>query len=163
MPYHTPGLSLTQWRGDPQFGLLVRAGLKLGGTLARKVAAKLIRPSTAVARTVAGGAAAAGAVALARRAAPGPRGGIPLPFGRRFRPGRIFPGGRPAFTAEQRPAGFHWSESAGDWVKNRRMNVTNSRALRRAIRRARGFAKLAKKVLTFVAAKAPAGRPKFKA
>jgi hypothetical protein len=32
-------------------------------------------------------------------------------------------------------------------VKSRRMNVGNARALRRAIRRARGFAKLAGRVL----------------
>lgn len=47
-------------------------------------------------------------------------------------------------------------------VKSRRMNVTNVRALRRSIRRANGFAKLARKVMTFVNAKAPKGRAKFK-
>ena len=47
-------------------------------------------------------------------------------------------------------------------VKSRRMNVTNVRALRRAVRRASGFAKLARRVLTFVSAKAPKGRAKFK-
>lgn len=47
-------------------------------------------------------------------------------------------------------------------VKSRRMNVTNVRALRRSIRRASGFAKLARKVMTFVNAKAPKGRAKFK-
>lgn len=44
----------------------------------------------------------------------------------------------------------------------RRMNVTNVKALRRAIRRARGFAKLARKVLTFPISKPPAGRALFK-
>jgi len=47
-------------------------------------------------------------------------------------------------------------------VKSRRLNVANPRALRRAIRRAQGFAKLAKRVMTFVSAKAPKGRAKFK-
>lgn len=47
-------------------------------------------------------------------------------------------------------------------VKSRRMNVTNVRALRRAVRRATGFAKLARRVMTFVNAKAPKGRAKFK-
>lgn len=47
-------------------------------------------------------------------------------------------------------------------VKSRRLNVANPRALRRAIRRAQGFAKLARRVMTFVSAKAPKGRAKFK-
>lgn len=44
----------------------------------------------------------------------------------------------------------------------RRMNVANPKALRRAIRRAHGFAKLARKVLTFPISKPPKGRPLFK-
>lgn len=47
-------------------------------------------------------------------------------------------------------------------VKSRRLNVANPRALRRAIRRAQGFSKLARRVMTFVSAKAPKGRAKFK-
>jgi len=47
-------------------------------------------------------------------------------------------------------------------VTNRRLNVANPRALRRSIRRAQGFAKLARRVMTFVNAKAPKGRAKFK-
>src|SRR3972149_5669759 len=45
-------------------------------------------------------------------------------------------------------------------VKSRRLNVANPRALRRAIRRAQGFSKLARRVMTFVSAKAPKGRVK---
>lgn len=47
-------------------------------------------------------------------------------------------------------------------VKSRRLNVANPRALRKAIRRAQGFSKLARRVMTFVSAKAPKGRGKFK-
>jgi len=47
-------------------------------------------------------------------------------------------------------------------VKSRRMNVTNVRALRKAIRRATGFAKLSRRVLSFVQAKAPTGKALFK-
>lgn len=47
-------------------------------------------------------------------------------------------------------------------VKTRRMNIANGRALRRAVRRAQGFAKMARRVMTFVSAKAPKGRAKFK-
>jgi hypothetical protein len=42
------------------------------------------------------------------------------------------------------------------------MRVTNPRALRRAIRRATGFARLARRVLHFVGPKAPRGRAVFK-
>jgi hypothetical protein len=47
-------------------------------------------------------------------------------------------------------------------VRRRRMNVANVKALRRAIRRAHGFAKLSRKVLTFPISKPPRGRPLFK-
>jgi len=47
-------------------------------------------------------------------------------------------------------------------VRSRRLNVANVRALRRAIRRATGFAKLSRRVLSFVQAKAPKGKPVFK-
>jgi len=47
-------------------------------------------------------------------------------------------------------------------VKNRRMNVANPRALRRAIRRAHGFAKLARRVLSYPISKPPKGRALFK-
>lgn len=47
-------------------------------------------------------------------------------------------------------------------VKNRRMRVTNPRALRRAIRRATGFARLARRVLHFTSPRAPRGRALFK-
>lgn len=44
----------------------------------------------------------------------------------------------------------------------RRMNVGNVKALRRAIRRAKGFEKLSRQVLRFVSAKPPKGRAVFK-
>lgn len=46
--------------------------------------------------------------------------------------------------------------------RRRRMNVANPKALRRAIRRAHGFAKLARSVLSFPISKPPRGRPLFK-
>jgi len=57
---------------------------------------------------------------------------------------RVLPGGM---------TGYH---------RHRRMNVTNVRALRRAIRRAHGFAKLARSVMTFPIQKPPKGRALFK-
>lgn len=58
--------------------------------------------------------------------------------------------------------GFHISKHTGQMVRNRRMRVTNPRALRRAIRRANGFARLAKRVLHFTSPRAPRGRAVFK-
>ncbi len=46
--------------------------------------------------------------------------------------------------------------------RRRRMHVTNMKALRRAIRRAHGFAKIARRVLHFTSPRAPRGRPLFK-
>lgn len=45
---------------------------------------------------------------------------------------------------------------------HRRMRVTNVKALRRAIRRARGFEKLARKVMHFVSPRHPKGRAVFR-
>ncbi len=59
--------------------------------------------------------------------------------------------------------GFHVSRRTGQLVKNRRMRVTNPRALRRAIRRATGFARLARRVLHFTSPRPPRGRAIFKA
>jgi len=47
--------------------------------------------------------------------------------------------------------------------KRRRMNIGNARALRRAIRRARGFEKLARKVMGFTSPRKPKGRSYFRA
>lgn len=44
----------------------------------------------------------------------------------------------------------------------RRMNVANVKALRRAIRRAHGFAKLSRKVMTYPIVRPPKGRALFK-
>jgi hypothetical protein len=46
--------------------------------------------------------------------------------------------------------GFHISRKSGRLVRNRRMRVTNPKALRRALRRAHGFAKLAMRTIHLV-------------
>lgn len=66
----------------------------------------------------------------------------------------------PAMTAGMR--GMHVSKRTGAVVRNKRMRVTNPKALRRAIRRANGFARLARKVLRFTSPRAPKGRAVFK-
>ncbi len=46
--------------------------------------------------------------------------------------------------------GFHISRKSGKLVRNRHMRVTNPKALRRALRRAHGFAKLAMRTIHLV-------------
>ncbi len=62
--------------------------------------------------------------------------------------------------------GYHMSRphtgTVPHMVRNRRMRPTNPAALRRAIRRANGFARLAKRVLHFTSPRAPRGRAVFK-
>lgn len=100
------------------------------------------------------GAAGGGRVAAAP---PGAPPGLPAP------PGAIggavsFPGGTTVSVAGvlpthaglvgHTPAGYHLDKKTGTrWVKNRRMNVANPRALRKALRRTDGFVKLAKRSL----------------
>lgn len=54
----------------------------------------------------------------------------------------------PGFGRAER--GMHVSRKTGKMVRNRRMNVCNPRALRRSIRRATGFARLAMKTIHLI-------------
>ncbi len=57
------------------------------------------------------------------------------------------------------PSGYHFAkDGSGKLVRNRRMNVANPRALRRAMRRAQGFEKLAKRAINFNKRVRPARR-----
>lgn len=50
------------------------------------------------------------------------------------------------------PAGYHLRKDKKlppKWVRNRRMNTANPRALRKAMRRVQGFEKLAKRTISF--------------
>jgi len=56
-------------------------------------------------------------------------------------------GGRPPGMI---PRGYHFAkDGSGRLVRNRRMNIANPRALRRAMRRVQGFEKLAKRTISF--------------
>jgi hypothetical protein len=61
-------------------------------------------------------------------------------------------GAHPAMAAADSgvPKGYHISHKTGAVVRNRHMHVTNPRALRRALRRAHGFAALAMKTIHLV-------------
>lgn len=62
-------------------------------------------------------------------------------------PGPQHPG---AIAAALPPRGYHMAKSGVPrWVRNRRMNVANPRALRRSMRRVQGFEKLARRTITF--------------
>ena len=55
--------------------------------------------------------------------------------------------GEPGFLP---PRGYHLAkDGSGRYVRNRRMNVANPRALRRSMRRVQGFEKLAKRTISF--------------
>lgn len=48
------------------------------------------------------------------------------------------------------PSGYHFAkDGSGRLVRNRRMNIANPRALRRAMRRVQGFEKMAKRTIQF--------------
>lgn len=151
------------YQGDPILGGLVAMGAGfigkklLGGgigaagkSLAKKAVGILAKPATAkVIASAAGGALLSSATAPARTIE-GPKmiAGGPLGKPRGGFKGavqRFLPGGETGY------------------LPRRRMNVTNVRALRRAIRRAEGFRKLAMRVLSFSKGKSFGGRMvKFK-
>jgi hypothetical protein len=76
----------------------------------------------------------------------------------------------PALTGAISPRGYHMSKPRkcggiiipSHPVRNRRMRVTNPRALRRAIRRAKGFERIARKVMHFVSPRKTRGRAVFR-
>lgn len=86
--------------------------------------------------TAAGGAATVGGAVLAAS------GGVPAIFGGHR--GRYAPAGSRGYHPIKK--GPH----AGLWTRNRHRNVCNPRALRRAISRAHGFAKLAMKTIHLI-------------
>jgi len=60
----------------------------------------------------------------------------------------VLPGG--GITGFATPSGYHLAkDGSGKLVRNRRMNIANPRALRRAMRRVQGFEKLARRTISF--------------
>ncbi len=163
------------YSGDPFFGAILAAAMpmakrffgKIPGLISRTPKQAMVlsgapaaagMATTAMARVMGGGGA------LARRAgaivskhpvlsAAGAAGTIGLLGGA---------GGRAMMERGVPERGFHVSKRTGALVRNRRMRVTNPRALHRAIRRAAGFARLARRVLRFTSPRPPRGRPVFR-
>lgn len=147
------------YRGDPIFGLSLVSGVaKLGVGLAKKIGTAVFSKKAASTGVgIATGVLAEKLVSPSGPPAPmvlPPTGQLPPPSGFTVQPKkgivgkvqRALPGGATGY----------------EYVKRRRMNVTNVKALRKAIRRAKGFAKLARRVLTFTQARAPKGKAIFK-
>jgi len=127
------------YRGDPFIGALIgRAAGALGvGKIAAKAGRWLAGKITPGAVKTAAGVAGAGATAITIGSALPSMGGgrnMPVnigPLG--IDPGSALPGGQPLFT---------WGRK-----KYRRMNPLNPRALKRALRRAEGFEKFARRTV----------------
>jgi len=133
------------YAGDPGF----LSGLwKVAKKFARPILGGLVGgPIGAVIAGAAGGAATSRPPALPAPP-PGTVGGaVSFPGGVTVS-GAIVPGAAAAGVAGACPSGYHLAkDGSGRWVRNRRMNVCNPRALRKAIRRTDGFVKLAKRAL----------------
>jgi len=84
---------------------------------------------------------------------PGSIGGaVSFPGGTRVSVAGTLPLGLPSHAGlgMHAPAGYHLDKKTRTrWVRNRRMNVANPRALRKAMRRVQGFEKLAKRTIQF--------------
>jgi hypothetical protein len=80
---------------------------------------------------------------------PGSIGGaVSFPGGTTVSVAGVLPGH--AAMGAHAPSGFHLDKATRTrWVRNRRMNVANPRALRKAMRRVQGFEKLAKRTIQF--------------
>jgi len=89
-------------------------------------------------------------------------GGTGISMG--WQPGQVIPGVKGGGTGGgppgrypaslgplgQCPTGYHLAkDGSGRMVRNRRMNIANPRALRRAMRRVQGFEKMAKRTIQF--------------
>lgn len=95
---------------------------------------------------VSGGAKPMGPPALPP---PGSVGGaLTFPGGTRISVAGVLPSH--AAMGAHAPSGYHLDKATRSrWVRNRRMNIANPRALRKAMRRVQGFEKLAKRTISF--------------
>jgi len=149
-----PGWLSSLWKGIKKVAPAIIGGI-IGGPVGAAIGA---------------GAGGGGGGGVPMKPTPGIFGGaLTFPggtsIGLGYGPGAMVPGqGRlPPYTAtgpgvlpmggrggQMVPSGYHYAkDGSGRLVRNRRMNVANPRALRRAMRRAQGFEKLAKRAINF--------------
>ena len=158
MPYRTGGYQgdyLGGYQGDPQLGGLLTLGARLAGRGIRGLLGRISGRSL-----VRAGAAttAVAAIPVAGRIGRGiAQPQIPMPGGGMIRPGAFLPGGTPFTTPGECPKGYRKNKSSyflkngsfipkgSKCVRYRRMNVANTRALKRSTRRLTSFENLVKR------------------
>lgn len=129
-----PGFLSSLWKGikkiaRPVIGGLIGGpvGAVIGGATATATAPRVTPLPQPPAGTIGGAVSFPGGVTVSGAMVPGGPGGVP---------------------AGMCPSGYHLAkDGSGRLVRNRRMNVANPKALRKAIRRTDGFVKLAKRAL----------------
>lgn len=150
-----PGFLSSLWKGFKKVALPVLGGLFGGPIGAAVVGAAVgtpaIRPPPQFPGTVGGAVTFPGGTSIGLGYQPTGVAQVPgrgrLPPFTATGPGVLPGGGR---TGTMAPAGYHLDKLTGTrWVRNRRMNVANPRALRRSMRRVQGFEKLAKRTIQF--------------
>ncbi len=138
-----PGFLSSLWKGikkvaAPILGAVIGGpvGMAIGGSMGGRGTPPILPPPPG---TIGGGISFPGGTQVVGQYAPG----LPALAGRRA---AAMPGG----VAGACPSGYHLAkDGSGRWVRNRRMNVANPRALRKAMRRVQGFEKLAKRTIQF--------------
>lgn len=147
-----PGLLSSIWRGIKRVAPVVVGGL-IGGIPGAMAGAggvsggqKPIPTLPAPPGTVGGAISFPGGITVSGARTPTMQPGQGrLPPYTATGPGVLPGGGRGGYGC---PSGYHFAkDGSGRLVRNRRMNVSNPRALRRALRRTDGFVKLAKRAL----------------
>jgi len=134
-----PGFLSNLWRGVKKIAPRIIGGL-VGGPVGAIITGATV------------GGAVVGAIGKPRAPTappPGSIGGaVSFPGGTTVSVAGVLPSH--AAVGAHAPAGYHLDKATRSrWVRNRRMNIANPRALRKAMRRVQGFEKLAKRTITF--------------
>jgi hypothetical protein len=138
--------------GDPFFGTVLKAFGSVAGPLIKKGAGALVKKVLHRGQPPPPGSSMVGQVTSLQRSPVFAGGAIPIEentsYIQRVLKGRAAPAGMPPGSRVQVfPAGV--AATQGFRRRYRRMHVTNVKALRRAMRRVQGFAKLAKSTISF--------------
>jgi len=138
------------YAGDP--GFLSSIWKVVKKPLIRIAGAAFGPVGAAIATAATVGSVVAGAAKPAPPALPAPPGSVggavSFPGGTTVSVAGVLPSH--AAVGAHAPAGYHLDKQTHTrWVRNRRMNVANPRALRKAMRRVQGFEKLAKRTIQF--------------
>ncbi len=150
-----PGFLSSLWKGIKKVAPVILGGL-VGGPAGALIGAaggggggKPTPQFPALPGTVGGAISFPGGTSISTAYVPGAivpgRGRLP-PY-TAAGPGVLPAGGRGGAMI---PSGYHFAkDGSGRLVRNRRMNVANPRALRKAMRRVQGFEKLARRTIVF--------------